>query len=237
MNPTDIVGAFQGHHWLLLAMAITLYARKLFSEESQFPISLPKPWLPVISASGGLIYGFENTLASGLGWQTAAIGAVAMAAATGFADAMLVAVFSHGNAPQWARWAVMIFDSFGKTIKPTLPESTKEETKTPPAAMRVRWVRLLSPAFAVTLVFVVSCAAFQRAEPPIRELAACVADSAAKQASLIQIAAECGADIPAVIAALMDLAKAGHPTVKETPAWQEVLSAHRTFAAQDPTKL
>jgi hypothetical protein len=140
----DLVALLAAHHWLPLIAFLALYLRKLSSDESSFPLTIPPQWRSTISAAGGLVYGFVGALQSGTPLGAAVIGAVVAAASAGFLDGMLTAIFNHNNAPAWARAIVMVFDDIagGGTMnkKTTTVETTKativeiKETPVPEAS-------------------------------------------------------------------------------------------------------
>lgn len=113
MEPTalqQIVTLASSHGWLPLVMLLTLLGRKWMSPASGFPVTIPPRWLPVVSSTGGLVFGFETSLHAGQAWATALLSAAVMAGSTGFLDALMTAIFDHDNAPKWARAIVGIFD-------------------------------------------------------------------------------------------------------------------------------
>jgi hypothetical protein len=119
MEPTalqQIIALASSHGWLPLIMLVTLYARKLLSPASGFPVTIPggPKMLPIVTAAGGLIYGFEQSVQAGQGVAVAALGAVLAAGSTGFLDSVLTAIFDHDNAPAWARALVFVFDDLTK---------------------------------------------------------------------------------------------------------------------------
>lgn len=121
----QIASAFSGHHWLLLVAALSLYVRKIASPASKFPgmPNISPEWLSTISATGGLVYGLDLSLQSGAPVSTAILNCAGAAAASGFADGLLTAIFAHNSAPNWARFIVGIFDdvgSSGGTSKPAI---------------------------------------------------------------------------------------------------------------------
>ncbi len=166
MDPTvlqQILDTLKGGHYLGLAIIATLYLRKLAGPDSKFPISIPTTWLPSVSAFGGLAYGFEASLQSGATAGAAALGALGVAASTGFFDGLVTVIFNHGNAPAWAKALVFLVDDIAGTggggtgaLSPATKKPTENITPTdppnraiaPPKTLR-RWgSRLLIEATA-----------------------------------------------------------------------------------------
>lgn len=105
----------KSQHWLPLIAFLSLYARKLASPQSGFPISIAPQWLPSVSAAGGLVYGFVSALQQGAPIEQDIFDALTAAASTGFFDGILTAIFAHASAPAWARTLVGVFDSVAGT--------------------------------------------------------------------------------------------------------------------------
>ena len=117
MEPTalqQLIALAASHGWLPLIMLATLYVRKILSPASGFPLTIPPKVLPIVSALGGLVYGFEQSLATGQKWDVALLGMAIAAGGTGFLDSILTAIFDHDNAPAWARAIVFVFDDLTK---------------------------------------------------------------------------------------------------------------------------
>lgn len=106
----QILAALGSKHYLGLAIVLTLYLRKLASSDSKFPFTIRTTWLPSVSAFGGLVYGFESSLQGGASAGAAALGALAVAASTGFFDGLVTAIWANGNAPRWAQALVFLID-------------------------------------------------------------------------------------------------------------------------------
>jgi hypothetical protein len=124
MSITDIVTALGSHNYLGLLVLLALYVRKLTGPDSKLPVELSPNWRPVVSALAGLVYGVLASREAGSPWATAALGGVVAAGASGFLDGLLTAIFSHDNAPSWAKAIVFIFDdvtAVGGGTPPTPP--------------------------------------------------------------------------------------------------------------------
>lgn len=170
MEPTalqQLTTAVTGHSWLALALFAIVYFRKILSPASQFPISVPPRWLPVVTAATGSVAGVLAALSAHESAGSAALVAGAGFITVGGADALLTAIFDHDNAPAWARAVVFVFDDMaGKgtgggsaTRLPggpafAAPALAVGPRSSPPAASRIRrgW-RLLVTAVSVLALF------------------------------------------------------------------------------------
>jgi hypothetical protein len=98
------------HGGLGIVAIVVVYARKVLSPASGFPVTVSPRWLPIVSALGGLALGAVDGLQTGQRWPSVLLGAAIGAGSTGFADSLLTAIFDHDNAPKWARALVFVFD-------------------------------------------------------------------------------------------------------------------------------
>jgi hypothetical protein len=120
----DLIDAASSRHFLAIILIVSLYVRKLASPDSNFPITIPPQWLSVISATGGLVFGLVSSVQSGTSWTDALVNMGLAAVASGFLDGLLTAIFSHANAPAWAKALVGIIDDLGGRTPPSPPSST-----------------------------------------------------------------------------------------------------------------
>jgi hypothetical protein len=113
MNITQLLGALGAQRYLFVFVLLAAYARRLTAADSKFPITLPDAWRPVVTTLFGLVYGVLAAAQGGASWESATLGGVISAATGGFADMLLVAIFSNSAAaPAWARALAFIFDDF-----------------------------------------------------------------------------------------------------------------------------
>jgi hypothetical protein len=121
MTITDLIAFAQGQHWLALIALSTLVVRKWCSAASSFPVTIPQRWRGTVTAAGGLLYGLVSALQGGAPLGAAALGMALAAGAGGFLDGLLVAIFDHDAAPNWARAIVFIFDDLTTSASPSAP--------------------------------------------------------------------------------------------------------------------
>jgi hypothetical protein len=132
---TDLISLLEGKHWLALIMLCILVVRKWTGPDSKFPITIPAPWQPTVTAAGGLVYGLVGALQAGSTPGQAVLAMAIAAGAGGFLDGLLVAIFDHDNAPVWARSIVFIFDDLtGGTSTKAAGERVKRNSSRPPPA-------------------------------------------------------------------------------------------------------
>jgi hypothetical protein len=143
MTLSDLLALIKSGHYLPLIAILTLYARKLASPASGFPVLIPQRWLGTVTAAGGLLYGFVFQLSTGSTVVMALLPALAAAGAGGFFDGLLTAIFNHDNAPKWARALVFVFDDattggVPPVTKPADPPAPPPSAPiTPPVATRI----------------------------------------------------------------------------------------------------
>ncbi|MGO9832608.1 MAG: hypothetical protein ACLP1X_00155 [Polyangiaceae bacterium] len=178
MDPTvlaQMIAALKDGHYLALIILITLYLRKLASPTSKFPLNIPTTWLSTVTATGGLVYGFEMSLQDGASFGTATLSALAVAASSGFFDGLVTAIFAHGQAPSWAKALVFLVDDVagssgsnstgtGSFAPPAGPKPA--DPPKPPAAARHGLV-LARTGLIATLVMLMSCATLQALIPEL----------------------------------------------------------------------
>src|SRR5579871_2973701 len=100
MDIAQLLGALGAHRYLFAFVLLAAYTRRLTAADSQFPLSVPSAWRPVVTSFVGLVYGVLASVQAGASWTTAALGGVIAAATGGFADMLLVAIFANPqNAP------------------------------------------------------------------------------------------------------------------------------------------
>lgn len=156
MTINDILAALASHNYLGLFLLLTLYARKLTSADSKFPLSISPTWRPIVSAAAGLVYGVLASVQAGMSWGNAALGGAVAAGASGFLDGVLMAIFSHDNAPAWAKAIVFLFDDItgagGGEVPPVAPPNAKPPafrfgSKSPPPSKTLTELPKLPKAF------------------------------------------------------------------------------------------
>jgi len=117
----DIITLLTSHNYLALALFLIVYARKLTSSDSKFPITVPAQWLPVVTGALAMAYGEVTDLVAHQTLLSATLDALAIGGSVGVADALLTAIFSSGNAPKWAKALVFIFDDLTGQTPPAPP--------------------------------------------------------------------------------------------------------------------
>jgi hypothetical protein len=105
MTIADLIALLSAQNWLPLSLLLVVYARKLCSTESSFPLTIDAQW---VTAFGGLVYGFGSQLSHGV--FDALLAAVIAASVGGLGDGFLTAIFNHDKAPKWARVLVGVFE-------------------------------------------------------------------------------------------------------------------------------
>ena len=144
MDISQLLGALGAHRYLFAFVLLAAYTRRLTASDSQFPLSVPSAWRPVVTSVVGLGYGVLASVQAGASWRTSILGGVISAATSGFADMLLVAIFANPkNAPAWARALAFVFDdikgdSTGGTNGSAPPNGTPNGAPpaTPPTKMR-----------------------------------------------------------------------------------------------------
>jgi hypothetical protein len=117
----DIIALLTSHNYLALALFAIVYARKLFSADSKFPITVSPQALPVITGFLAMGYGEVTDLLAHKALLASSLDALAIGGSVGVADALLTAIFSSGNAPKWAKALVFIFDDLTGQTPPAPP--------------------------------------------------------------------------------------------------------------------
>jgi len=113
MDISQLLGALGAHRYLFAFVLLAAYTRRLTAADSQFPLSVPAAWRPVVTSAVGLVYGVLASVQAGASWRAATLGGVIAAASSGFADMLLVAIFANPqSAPAWARALAFVFDDF-----------------------------------------------------------------------------------------------------------------------------
>lgn len=137
-------------------VVVALYVRKLVGPDSKFPVTIPHAWAPIVSSAAGLAYGLLSSLAAGVSPLAAAIAMLAAAAASGFLDGLLTAIFADpAKVPWWAKALVFLFDDSmggggsGNAAGAGQSSAMVTSIKPPPASARVT----LRPRFAVGLLW------------------------------------------------------------------------------------
>lgn len=111
LNVTDVLNAVAAHQWLALVLLVAVYLRKLLSDASAFPWTIPTNWRSVIVGAAGLVIAIASSLQTGASVQTAIIVGVTGGALTTFLDGLLVAIFgSPSAAPSWAKFILAIIE-------------------------------------------------------------------------------------------------------------------------------
>lgn len=226
MDPTTIVSqvtaAFQMHNWLALVLVLALVVRKWTGPDSKSPIPIvvPPNWRPVVFAFTGLVITVGSTRNAGQPWTTSLLAGAMAAAATGFLDGLLAAIFGKPeNAPTWARWIVGVFDELeGGGKAPPAPPA--DALKVPPTqeikimtkntdqrsflgAARVAIVSTV--VVAVVAAVVAGCAAFNKSVLPadFEKNGECVANQLVSgQTSVVAIEIAC---LPGQLQSVEDL--------------------------------
>ena len=117
----DIITFLTSHNYLALALFLIVYARKLASKDSSFPVTVPPQWLPVVTGALAMAYGAVTDLIAAKPLLATVIDAIEIGGSVGVADALLTAIFASGNAPKWAKAIVFIFDDLTGQKPPAPP--------------------------------------------------------------------------------------------------------------------
>lgn len=128
MNPTDILAAVQSHNWLVLVMLVALWARKLTSADSLFPVNIPPNWRPVILGVLAMVIAGDGALEAHRGVQAALLSALAAGGAGYVFDGLLTAIFGKAsNAPTWAKALVFVVDDVAGKAAPATVAVPKDK--------------------------------------------------------------------------------------------------------------
>jgi hypothetical protein len=145
MDISQLLGALGAHRYLFAFVLLAAYTRRLTASDSQFPLSVPSAWRPVVTSFVGLGYGVLASVQAGASWRTASLGGLISAATGGFADMLLVAIFANpAKAPAWARALAFVFDDFkgdaaggaSGSAPPSASSNGVPPPQAPPAKMR-----------------------------------------------------------------------------------------------------
>lgn len=124
LSLTDIVKDYVGHQWLALAIAVSLYVRRLLAADSKFPITLAQAWRSVVT---GVLLALSAGFVlrqNGVSWGSSILAMFVTGGAGGLGDNLLSAVFGNSStAPTWAKaiafvWKDLSPSTGGTTGKP-----------------------------------------------------------------------------------------------------------------------
>ena len=153
-----LVGAIGQHNWLVAVLAVAVYLRFLFSDESKFPLTAHPNLRPLFVGFAGAVVVVVTDRDQGQSWSSSIIAGVVGLIASGFVDGMAVAIFgSTAAAPSWAKTLVGFIDGLtggggGSNALKAPPPPANENAAAPPAAKRTGPAAL---AFAPLLAAVV----------------------------------------------------------------------------------
>jgi hypothetical protein len=206
MSITQLVSALCAHRYLFAFVLLAAYARRLTAPDSRFPVTVPDAWRPAVTTLLGVAYGVLATLQAGGSWKSAILGGIVSAAAAGFADMLLVAIFvDPARAPGWARALAFLFDD----LKGSSPGGGRGPAAPPDAKPGSNGPALRRTTLAAGVMVAATMATACTSAPPPKvptDLAndyVCVeGDPPRGISSLAQIEADCS---PGQIATVVDI--------------------------------
>lgn len=189
----DIVTFLTSHNYLALALFLIVYARKLASPDSSFPVTIPTQWLPVVTGGLAMAYAGVNDIVQQKHLLNAVLDSLEVGGSIGVADALLTAIFASGNAPKWARAIVFIFDDL--TGGSTQGKGGGQAPPKPPTAVATS---MLATTVLVASLACASCIKNGQIVPPpdpipqdLQQVAACVIPLLEQNADFPTLVAKC----------------------------------------------